>query len=1476
MSSHRWLCLVLAASALGAAPAAAAAQPDAPGVFITLPAGDSLHGWQTATITWTHDQALDGGSRQVWWNGEPVASVGYTAEVVADDGSQLMARSHVQVWYGAGTMTMQARICAVDGPCTTDTAGTAVPEPPSVPRAAPVIGLAPHHGTLQDPTRYGSTLSYTTPAYVSLDQPRTLTLLYVSETAFPRNFVQLDVTDNSLDRADVFSLTVLDSSGATRQQTNGGHVAYWRNTPDSARITRMGAQWSMLSVPTGAARFTLVVRSYWEENGTTTYLQSADTVRVPTVNRVTSPYGAGWMVAGVQRLHIAPAGIVVDEGTGAASFFRQGTVGGLVSPTGDRSTLAYDAASTTYRRTWTDGSGIVFNGSGYPLYRYNLLGDTTRYAFSGDRLTAVTDPAGKSFQLFYDAAGKLQRIVDPQGRTAWITVTGGQLTQIIDYDGVAALGNVTYELNASGLTTRRISGWTDRAGGQWNVEYDRFGTPTAVAAPTVTLASGQAARPRTTAVSEKSRLLTGGGVYPAVGRSPRLLPGDVYASQTDARGYTTRIWSDRYGLPLNVVGPLGHGTAIERDTLGNPLSIATPGDTVRLKWTPGGELARTFDESRGIQTDYGYQTGSGGTFLTRSSQGTEEVRYERGARGEVRAVRIGTDTVPVMRYTYDARTRVATAQDAGGHLTELFYDGSAALNTDSVRTVTAAGAMRTSFTYDAHGRTATVRDAAGTVATTGYDDLNRVLRQGVPGDSVRIQYFGADSLVVTDAVGKRYHTAFNRLGWTVSQRDPQGRTTLAAYDSAGNPVRRTDRFGRVFGSRYDALGRITLLTAPDDTIHYGYDNPGSTWVSVRNRESADTVYREQDAGASRTETVMGGERFGVRRARDAQGRHAQTLVWRGNQHAPVWADSTGFEYDARGRLALIADAAGGFTGLRYTGEDQVDRITYPGSLGNLTLAYDALHRLGSTQYSMAPVQGAFGVQSRGYDVLSRLSFREDLSLKRHRRYAYDALGRLSEYRDSVMVLIPQTGCGHLCPPQEAWRPRLQLAWEYDAVGNRTSWTRRDSTAFQTNSFSATLQPSSNRYDVHAGWTLQYDSIGNLVRRYNGVSEFRYGWNSLGQLIAVKTATDSVAYGYNGFGMRVRRTAGGVTTRYLYDGDDLVAEVDASGNRIRAYAYYPGVDNPHSMRTWENGANGAVYYYALELPSNTVRGLFDATGTVAARYDYTPYGEPVNVTAGTTNTVNNPLRFHARELDGTTGLYYVRARWYDPFLGRFMSEDPIGLAGGINNYAYALNDPVNLRDPSGLSPCPPEYFWCGSTIGLPGITVHAGSWGGSGSVPDYYDPNKRNADGLDPLPHHLRYDLPACEDLGCKLREPTSQEAERVHTLIDSISTEGFCGRVRESAQTMVNRELKVWDNRVRHAGGTLLARAPWLPERGGHGLYIWTGALNGWTIAHEAIHGIWNPDGLGSYYQHRQLTPLGFKLDTTAAICTGNLFRDFR
>jgi len=135
------------------------------------------------------------------------------------------------------------------------------------------------------------------------------------------------------------------------------------------------------------------------------------------------------------------------------------------------------------------------------------------------------------------------------------------------------------------------------------------------------------------------------------------------------------------------------------------------------------------------------------------------------------------------------------------------------------------------------------------------------------------------------------------------------------------------------------------------------------------------------------------------------------------------------------------------------------------------------------------------------------------------------------------------------------------------------------------------------------------------------------------------------------------------------------ELDGAGDPVREYAYYPGIDQPNAMR---RASDGAVFRYTQEQPGH-VSGLVGAGNVVVNKYAYTPWGEPI----ATQEQVEQPLRYAAREYDAETGLYFVRARYYDPQQGRFLSEDPIGVAGGLNLYAYSGSDPVNFIDPFGL-------------------------------------------------------------------------------------------------------------------------------------------------------------------------------------------------
>jgi RHS repeat-associated protein len=133
------------------------------------------------------------------------------------------------------------------------------------------------------------------------------------------------------------------------------------------------------------------------------------------------------------------------------------------------------------------------------------------------------------------------------------------------------------------------------------------------------------------------------------------------------------------------------------------------------------------------------------------------------------------------------------------------------------------------------------------------------------------------------------------------------------------------------------------------------------------------------------------------------------------------------------------------------------------------------------------------------------------------------------------------------------------------------------------------------------------------------------------------------------------------------------ELDGSGNRVLRYAYQPGIDQPVAVTT----SSGTFYYY-LDQEGNVI-SVWNSSNTKVAEYKYDPYGYQV----ASSGSLTQPLRWKGRGYDAETGLIYMRARYYDPTVGRFISEDPIGLEGGINPYTFADGEPVNRADPSGM-------------------------------------------------------------------------------------------------------------------------------------------------------------------------------------------------
>ena len=211
--------------------------------------------------------------------------------------------------------------------------------------------------------------------------------------------------------------------------------------------------------------------------------------------------------------------------------------------------------------------------------------------------------------------------------------------------------------------------------------------------------------------------------------------------------------------------------------------------------------------------------------------------------------------------------------------------------------------------------------------------------------------------------------------------------------------------------------------------------------------------------------------------------------------------------------------------------------------------------------------------------------------------------------------------------------------------------------------------------------------GRILARRNaaGAVAQNYTFNSYGKVVntsqpkvqnsaVISITRGGTSFKYDPFGRRIQKSSTSTTTNYLYDGSNLLEEVDQSGNVPARYTQSGLIDEALSALR-----SGATSYFE-EDGLSSISSLSNSAGGLANTYSYDSYGK---LTAST-GTVTNSLRYTGREFDSETGLYYYRARYNDPTLARFLNEDPIGFESGDNDfYRYVRDNPVNLGDPFGL-------------------------------------------------------------------------------------------------------------------------------------------------------------------------------------------------
>lgn len=261
-------------------------------------------------------------------------------------------------------------------------------------------------------------------------------------------------------------------------------------------------------------------------------------------------------------------------------------------------------------------------------------------------------------------------------------------------------------------------------------------------------------------------------------------------------------------------------------------------------------------------------------------------------------------------------------------------------------------------------------------------------------------------------------------------------------------------------------------------------------------------------------------------------------------------------------------------------------------------------------------------------------------------------------------------------------------FDYDGVGNRVSRTENGASESQNYNQKNQLQAIDSSDDTQ-DITYTYNTNGHTkTQTKNGVVT-DYVYNHEERLSAVKRDGNTVAdYAYNPHGQRIKKTANGRATWYFYNENGLAAEYSSTGQLLKEYHFHP-------QKTWmtdplfQRTIAGELYYYHND-HLGTPQQMVDASGNVVWSAQYSAFGKAYV----TVNTVENNLRFPGQYFDEETGLHQNYFRDYDAETGRYLQEDPLGIASSINYYAYAYQNPLSFTDPTGeIVPLVAAYLRC---------------------------------------------------------------------------------------------------------------------------------------------------------------------------------------
>jgi RHS repeat-associated protein len=955
-----------------------------------------------------------------------------------------------------------------------------------------------------------------------------------------------------------------------------------------------------------------------------------------TGDSYSGPFGPGWTHSYNLVLTVnADSSVSIKERDGGVIAFAPSGSAFVPQTTGVFDSLAQNPDGS-YTLTRTTQTKVNFTSAGQLASIVDRNGNTQSFTYNAGRLATIIDSSGRAYTLLYDGNGHITSIADPISRTIQYSYDStGRLISVVN-----ALGGVTqytYDPNNCLLTA------TDPRGNVYlQNTYDSAGR----------VIQQQNARNFTTSFAYDTPVSGTTTITDPLGNATM----HVYDSnlqliaQVDPLGETTSYVYGASNLKSSITDPLGRAQNFTYDGRGNTTSVTDPnsktttfaydaknnllsttdrlGRTTTLTYDSRGNLLSSTDPAGNLST---FTYDSFGEVLTATNARSFTTSFLYDSAGDL--IKATDGLGGTVNMTYDTVGRLLSTQNQLAKISTRSYDA-------NNRLLSAADPIdnTTQFQYDANGNLTKITDANGNHTQYSYDATNKLATvTDAIGGITQYQYNGNTDLTqVTDANGHSTTYAYDAQRRPTAVTDPLGRQKHYSYDAAGNTTGTIDGNNKTNNFGYDTLNRLVSLALSDGkNVAYTYDAVGNRLTMADWRGTTSYAYDL----LNRATSVSTPDGKTVSYSYDAAGNRA-TLTYPDSRIVQ-------YSYDGLNRLSQVTDWASKATTYSYDAASNLTAFAHPNGAAS-TYQYDAANRLLSiVNQSVGKTLSSFSY------ILDKVGNRTQMTTSANgiNQFGYDGLYRLTSW-------TPSSG---------------QLSqWFCDAVGNRTKVV---SSAGTTNySYDAADELLS------AGTSsFTYEGNGNQITKTTAGSVVNYGWDALNRLTSVVGGAVDTVYAYDGDGNRVSQQTPAGTYAYVNDTNSSLPTVLNENGPDGVLDYLNGISIISAT------AAGFQYYHQQDGIGSTIN-LTDATGVQKANYSYDPWGKlttPLDPVGS-----KDKYKFTSEAVDSSSALLFLRARYYDPSVGRFISRDPFPMSLALprmsNRYQYALSNPVELTDPSGLS------------------------------------------------------------------------------------------------------------------------------------------------------------------------------------------------